>query len=121
MAFRAKLLIRKDDRVDLGIAGKSTTLTTPASPKDRTTSPTKTTCTIYVLRVSGRVWTPVVLSDAGGADAKDLGVRYANGVSLTRVTNNPSLGQYTFCRGVYSFNPYDTDNKLILFSQWNVS
>jgi len=92
-----------------------------ATPRTRvSTSRTKTTGTIYLLRINGSVWTPVVLPGAGAAEAKDLGVRYANGISMTLVRKNPSVGQYTFCRGVYSFNPYDTDNKVIFFAQWQV-
>ena len=62
-----------------------------------------------------KIWTPVILSGEEGArDAKDLGVRYTNGVSLVLVTKNPSVGEYTFCRGVYSFNQYDTDKKIFV-------
>ena len=80
----------------------------------------KTKGAIYVWRLDGRVWTPVILHGPGAAEAQDLGVHYANGISLTLVKRNPEVGQYTFCRGVYSFNPYDTDQKIILYAQWQV-
>lgn len=79
----------------------------------------KTKGMIYVRRLDGRVWTPVVLL-AGAAEARDVGVQYPNGIALTRVWRNPEAGQYTFCRGVYSFNPYDTDQKIILYAQWQI-
>ena len=94
-----------------------------ASPTrgDRSVPHVYTRRTIYAQPISGKIWTPVILSGGGARDAKDLGVRYTNGVSLVWVTKNPSVGEYTFCRGVYSFNQYDTDNKILLFAHWRIS
>ena len=122
MPITVRLRSLKKGCADLGTGGVIQQVQDPRSGQaaSRSRGPRSAARTFYVLRVNGRVWTPVVLPVAGAVDAKDLGVHYANGISLTRVKNNPSVGQYTFCNGVYSFNPYDTDGKVILISEWKV-
>jgi hypothetical protein len=44
---------------------------------------------------------------SAGTWLRDLGVRDANGVPMTRVASAPAVGQYTVAAGVYVFNTAD--------------
>ena len=44
----------------------------------------------------------------------DVGVTYANGTALTAVASTPARGQYAVALGVYTFNPADVGQSVIL-------
>lgn len=49
-----------------------------------------------------------------GSWGADVGVTYANGTALTAVSGNPSQGQYSVSKGIYSFAAADANQAVLI-------
>ena len=63
--------------------------------------------------------TPTVPSS--GTWSRDLGVKNANGVPLTRVASAPATGQYSVAAGVYTFAAADTATTVYINFQYTAT
>lgn len=56
-----------------------------------------------------------------GTWSQDLGVRDANGVTMTRVASGPTTGQYMVAAGVYTFATADTGKTVFISYQYTAT
>lgn len=67
-------------------------------------------------------FTVTLAPPSSGTVVEDLGVTYASsGISFTRVTSAPTLGQYSYAAGVYTFAAADTAASVNISYSYSVS